>query len=71
MAAPSAHATLSSSSAHRWIPCPGSVKLGSQFPSSSSIYADEGTLAHEAAEQMIKTGKVSAAHKKKINQFYE
>ena len=71
MAAPSAHATLSSSSAHRWIPCPGSVKLGSQFPSSSSIYADEGTLAHEAAEQMIKTGKVSAAHKKKINKFYE
>ena len=71
MAAPSAHATLSSSSAHRWIPCPGSVKLGSQFPASSSIYADEGTLAHEAAEQMIKTGKVSAAHKKKINQFYE
>lgn len=71
MAAPSAHAILSSSSAHRWIPCPGSVKLGSQFPSSSSIYADEGTLAHEAAEQMIKTGKVSAAHKKKINKFYE
>lgn len=71
MAAPSAHARLSSSAAHRWIPCPGSVKLGEQFPASSSIYADEGTLAHEAAEQLIKTGKVTAAHKKKINQFYE
>ncbi len=71
MGAPTAHARLSSSSAHRWINCPGSVKLGEQFPSSSSIYADEGTLAHEAAEQLITTGKVSAAHKKAIKKFYE
>lgn len=71
MAAPRAHAKLNSSGAHRWMNCPGSVKLSEQFPSSSSIYADEGTLAHEAAEQLIKTGKVSAAHKKRINAFYE
>ncbi len=71
MAAPTKHAKLNSSGAHRWMNCPGSVKISEQFPASSSIYADEGTLAHDAAEQLIKSGKVSAAHKKKINAFYE
>ena len=71
MAAPTKHAKLNSSGAHRWMNCPGSVKISEQFPASSSIYADEGTLAHDAAEQLIKNGKVSAAHKKKINAFYE
>lgn len=71
MAAPTKHAKLNSSGAHRWMNCPGSVKISEQFPASSSIYADEGTLAHDAAEQLIKSGKVSAAHKKKINTFYE
>lgn len=71
MAAPKAHAELNSSGSHRWMNCPGSVKLSRQFPSSSSIYADEGTLAHDAAEQLIQTGNVTAAHRKKINQFYE
>lgn len=71
MAAPSEHARLSSSSAHRWMKCPGSVKLSEQFPSSSTVYADEGTLAHEAAEQMIRSGKISEEHKAKIAAFYE
>lgn len=71
MAAPTKHAKLNSSGAHRWMNCPGSVKISEQFPASSSIYADEGTLAHDAAEQLIKSGRVSAAHKKKINAFYE
>jgi hypothetical protein len=71
MSAPTAHAKLSSSSAYRWISCPGSVKLSEQFPSISSVYADEGTLAHDAAEQLIKTKKVTAAHKKKIDTFYK
>lgn len=71
MAAPKAHAKLNSSSAHRWMNCPGSVKLSEQFPSSSSVYADEGTLAHEAAEQMIHSGKISEKHRAKIAAFYE
>jgi len=70
MAAPTKHAKLNSSGAHRWMNCPGSVKISEQFPASSSIYADEGTLAHDAAEQLIKTQKVSAAHKGKITKFY-
>lgn len=71
MSAPTTHAKLSSSSAYRWISCPGSVKLSEQFPSTSSVYADEGTLAHDAAEQLIKTKKVIAAYKKKIDTFYK
>lgn len=70
MAAPTKHARLNSSSAHRWMNCPGSVKLSDLFPSSSSVYADEGTLAHDAAEQLIKTNQVSMEHRKRIDAFY-
>ena len=44
------HAILSASSAHRWLNCPPSVRLSTQVPSSTSKYAEEGTLAHEIAE---------------------
>lgn len=47
------HAKLSPSSAHRWIQCPGSVRLieiSDVDTSVSSPAAWEGTLAHEAAE---------------------
>lgn len=44
------HAKLSASGAHRWINCPGSVKLESDYPDTTSEYAKEGTLAHEIAE---------------------
>lgn len=44
-----AHAKLSPSGAHRWMACPGSVVLEAAFPDDSSIYAREGTAAHELA----------------------
>lgn len=71
MAAPVKHHPLGASGAYRWIACPGSVKLGSMYPSGSTAYADEGTLAHEAAEQLIKSGKVNKKHRDKIDQFYK
>ena len=71
MAAPSTHHPLGASGAYRWIPCPGSVKLGRMYPSGSTVYADEGTLAHECAEQLIKTGKVTKKHRDKIDKFYQ
>ena len=50
---PSAHAKLNSSASKRWLNCPGSVKLSEHYPNGSSIYADEGTIAHGLAEGMI------------------
>lgn len=44
------HAKLSASKAERWINCPGSVLLGERFEtdeSATSVYAKEGTVAHE------------------------
>lgn len=45
----SAHAILSASASHRWLACPGSVRLTRDLPDTSSVYAEEGTRAHELA----------------------
>ena len=71
MAAPVAHHALGASGAHRWRHCPGSVKLAEQYPAGSTIYADEGTLAHECAEQLIRTGKVTKKHQQVVDKFYK
>lgn len=70
MAGPVAHHELGASSSHRWINCPGSVKVSRLYPAGSTSYADEGTLAHECAEQLIRTGKVTKKHKDRIDKFY-
>lgn len=44
------HARLSASGAYRWLACTPSAKLEEQFPNESSIYAEEGTLAHSVCE---------------------
>lgn len=44
-----AHARLSPSAAHRWMECPGSIRMSEGIPSTSSAFADEGTAAHELA----------------------
>lgn len=64
------HALLSCSGAHRWMNCPGSVKMSEGFPDKGSIYADEGTLAHEAGEALIDTGEIPQEHVGKIDRFY-
>lgn len=45
-----AHAKLSASGAHRWMSCSGSIKAEEGLPESRSVFADEGTAAHELAE---------------------
>ena len=55
-----AHAKLSPSASGRWINCPGSVNLiddlyaaGKIKPNQTSIFADEGSAAHELAELVL------------------
>lgn len=47
------HAILSPSSAKRWINCAPSALLAEEAGSKSSVYAEEGTLAHEIAEYTL------------------
>lgn len=47
---PEIHAKLSASGSHRWLNCTPSVALEKDFPNKSSVYAAEGTLAHELGE---------------------
>lgn len=50
---PGVHAKLSASGAKRWMSCTPSVALESQFPESTSTFAEEGTFAHSLAELLI------------------
>lgn len=47
------HAILSPSSAKRWINCTPSALLAEAAGSKSSVYTEEGTLAHEIAEHAL------------------
>lgn len=49
------HALLSASGANRWLNCTPSAKLeDAQGPRTTSVYAEEGTLAHELSELYIR-----------------
>lgn len=55
-----AHSTLGASGAHRWMPCPGSVRMAAQAPEDTgSEYANEGTAAHYLASECL-IGEVDA-----------
>lgn len=47
------HALLSASSAERWINCPPSALINAAYADTSSVYAQEGTVAHELAEMRL------------------
>lgn len=49
----SLHARFSASASHRWMRCPGSVKLTEGLESPSSEYAAEGTFLHEVAAELL------------------
>jgi hypothetical protein len=55
------HAELGASSAHRWMGCPGSVRLAATVQAPSSTYAEEGTAAHMVAERCLSGGLAAAA----------
>ncbi len=52
---PEVHAKLSASGSKRWLLCPRSIELGSLFEETTSVFAEEGTLAHSLAEYVLKT----------------
>lgn len=51
---PEVHALLSASSSKQWLHCPPSVRLQENFPNESSVYAEEGTFAHEICEYKVR-----------------
>lgn len=51
---PDVHALLSASSSKQWLHCPPSVRLQESFLNESSVYAAEGTFAHEICEYKVR-----------------
>lgn len=49
-----AHALLSASGSARWLACPPSARLEEQLPDEQSVYAAEGTFAHQVAETHLR-----------------
>lgn len=47
------HARLSASESHRWIACPGSVRMNANKPNRRSEAASLGTAAHALGEQIM------------------
>lgn len=49
-----AHSKFSASGAERWFKCPGSVELSEGLPDKTSVWAEEGTKAHEVLEVVLR-----------------
>lgn len=57
------HVEHSPSSAYRWTACPGSINLCRRVPPApTSVYAEEGTAAHELAHYCLDTSNLKRAH---------
>lgn len=50
---PEEHSPLGGSGGHRWIPCPGSVRMSAGHSDSESEFAAEGTAAHVLADTCL------------------
>lgn len=48
------HAILAASASHRWLNCPPSARLTERIPDNGSIYAAEGSEAHELCEYKLR-----------------
>ena len=51
---PAKHALLTLSGSARWLACGPSARLEEKYPSTSSVFAEEGTAAHERGEWKIR-----------------
>jgi hypothetical protein len=55
-AAKHGHHPFGPSSLHRRLACPGSLAAEIDIPEESSVYADEGTFAHDLLAQCLEEG---------------
>ena len=67
---PDVHALLSASSSKQWLHCPPSVRLQEGFPNESSVYAAEGTFAHEVCEYKIRKYLHERVKRPQSEEFY-
>ncbi len=51
---PGKHALLGASNSKQWLHCTPSARLQEGFPNESSVYAEEGTFAHEVCEYKVR-----------------
>jgi hypothetical protein len=58
----SEHAKISPSGFYRLALCPGSQRLEADQPNTSSVYAQEGTAAHELAAKALDSGLAASAY---------
>ena len=65
-----AHALLSASSSKQWLHCPPSVRLQESFPNESSVYAAEGTFAHEVCEYKVRKYLHERVKRPQSEEFY-
>lgn len=69
------HAKLSPSAAHRWLACPGSIRMSEGIEETSSPAAEEGTLAHELGElallEGVQTDAVAGDYPKEMVDFVQ
>lgn len=56
-----AHALLSASSADRWLNCPPSAVAAEAYQNEDTAFTREGTIAHEVAEQVARTGSIAGS----------
>jgi len=63
------HARLSASSSAKWLNCPGSIKAEEPYPNTSGAAAEEGTRAHELAEELLKHGRCSGEYTKEMLEY--
>jgi hypothetical protein len=54
-----AHAVLGASKAHRWIACPGSIRMEKDIPDEYSRFAAEGTACHDLSERCLREERVA------------